>query len=231
MLPLVLVLVAGVAPVAVGDVFAFRSAHTDAGDTLVAERPHVPDIAARVAPERRPANGSLAVFAVCAALYLLVGAYVVLHRGGIIGDAAARVAAGLVRRGQPRPPPRRDRLRLEPVAVGGRDSPRDAARHLARHEKMYAGVIVSALCMAGAVVQLRGLLRDIGASTDRDRDRGALRGEDPMVIAYGGERHVGSDVPAVPHRHRALPDRVDGQRTSPTARAHRDQPRVGLPHV
>jgi hypothetical protein len=186
MLPLVLVLVAGLALVAVGDVFAFRSARTDTGDTLVAERPHAPEMVTRATPERRPANGSLAVFAACTALYLLVGAYVVLHRDGIYGDAAARVAQAWYVVGSRDP-------HLAAIGFVWNPLPSAAAIPLvlfrgiwpALTEKMFAGVIVSALCMAGAVLQLRALLRDISASRWTIVILVACFALNPMVIAYG----------------------------------------------
>ena len=93
-------------------------------------------------------------------------------------------------------------------------------------EKMFAGVIVSALCMAGAVVQLRSLLRDIGASRGTVIILVACFALNPMVIAYGANGMSEAMYLLFLIGTVRVPDCVDGERATATARAHRHQPRA-----
>jgi hypothetical protein len=190
MVPLLLVLAAGLALVALGDVFEFRSARAAAGDVSVADSLglHTPPAAHdSEPPARRPRlSASTVLFTACTLLYLAFAAYIVLHRNSVVGDAAARVAQAWYVVGSRDP---------HLAAIGFVWNPLPSALEIplvmlrgfwpALTEKTFAGCIVSALAMAGAVLQLRALLRDIGASRWLTVAIVACFALNPMVIYYG----------------------------------------------
>jgi hypothetical protein len=186
MLPLVAVLVAGFVLLAVGSVLELRGAgaRTSVG----------PVAAVSVRPERVPVNRrtrrkpspDVTVFALCTALYLVVGAYLVLHRHIIVGDAAARVAQAWYVIGSRDP---------HLAAIGFVWNPLPSLAEIpfvalrgvwpALSKETFAGNIVSALCMAGAVIQFRGCLREIDLGRAATIVLVACFALNPMIILYG----------------------------------------------
>ncbi len=184
MSPLVILLFGGLALVVAGDVLEFRAVDST-GVRPSALRLRTP----RLRTARRtnkPARQTLLVFASCAALYLVVAAYVVLHRGGVMGDAGSRVAQAWYVVGSRDP-------HIGGIGFVWNPLPSIAAIPFvllhrgwpALTEDAFAGCIVSALCMAGAVVQLRATLTELGASPAVSIAGTAAFALNPMVIAYG----------------------------------------------
>jgi hypothetical protein len=131
-------------------------------------------------------SASVVIFVVCAALYLGIGAYLVFHEHAIIGDSLSRVSnayAVLFSR--------------DPhlAAIGFVWGPLPSLLEMplllfkawwpALADRAFAGTIVSALFMAGAVVQLRSFSRELGAPTPVVWVLTAAFALNPMVLYYG----------------------------------------------
>lgn len=126
------------------------------------------------------------LFLTCATGYLAVGAYLVLHRHIIVGDAAARVAQAwyVVASRDP-----------HLAAIGFVWNPLPSVAEIplvalrgvwpALTRDTFAGCIVSALFMAGAVVQLRACLRELRVSPRVMSVLVAGMAISPMVVMYG----------------------------------------------
>jgi hypothetical protein len=144
-----------------------------------------PERARRNARVLRP-SASLVLFLVSAALYLGVGAYLVFHEHAIIGDSLSRVSnayAVLFSR--------------DPhlAAIGFVWGPLPSLLEMplllfkgwwpALADRAFAGTIVSALFMAGAVVQLRSFSRELGAPAPVAWVLTVAFALNPMVLYYG----------------------------------------------
>jgi hypothetical protein len=197
---LVLLAVAGVAAFGIGNLLLVQ-----ARNRPVATVPPVgsgswmpPEAAAAVAARRasrrrlraarllrRPPAG-LALFAACFALYAAIGAYLVIHAGSILGDAQSRVADGFYVFFSRDP-------HLAAVGFVWNPLPSFAAAPFfllrgilpAVVERAYAGSLMSACFMAGAVVQVRGAVRESGVDRTLGRVLVAAFALNPMVLYYG----------------------------------------------
>ena len=140
-------------------------------------------IAARVL--RRP-PAALVLYVACAALYAGVGAYLVIHAGSIVGDAQARVADGYYIFFSRDPHVAAVGFVWNPLPSLA-DTPFFLLKGIlpAVVERSYAGSLMSALFMAGAVVQVRGAVREAGGSTVLARVLVAAFALNPMVVYYG----------------------------------------------
>lgn len=134
---------------------------------------------------RRPPAGMVLWF-VCSTFYAAVGAYLVIHAGSIVGDAESRVADGFYVLFSRDP-------HVAAVGFVWNPLPSFAAMPFfalkgifpVMTERAYAGSLMSALFMAGAVVQVRGAVREAGAPKVL---RWVLVGAfalNPMVVYYG----------------------------------------------
>lgn len=135
----------------------------------------------------QPVPASLLWFLATTALYLVVGAYLVLHRGSVVGDAQARVAQAwyVVASRDPHlgaigfvwnPLP--SALAIPLVALRGIWPP------LATEG--FAGCVISAVAMGAAVVQLRAALRQLGPPPTVAVVLTLAFALNPMTIYYGG---------------------------------------------
>ena len=186
-MPLLWISAAALAFVVVGGALELRAGPLRQ-DTLGVGSPLLPAAPGRPRARRttRPVPVSVALFAACSTLYLLVAGYLVLHRGSIVGDAEARVAQAwyVVASRDPH---------LAAIGFVWNPLPSIAAIPLvelrgiwpALTERAFAGSIVSALCMAGAVVQFRAAVRQIGTSGPIAVVLTACFALNPMTIYYG----------------------------------------------
>ena len=134
---------------------------------------------------RRPSVGAL-LFVGCATLYAAVGAYLVVHAGSIVGDAESRVADAFYVFFSRDP-------HLAAVGFVWNPLPSFATAPFfllkglvpAMTERAYAGSLMSALFMAGAVVQVRGAVREAGTPVRLARVLVAAFALNPMVVYYG----------------------------------------------
>jgi hypothetical protein len=184
--PLLWLGAAALAFLAVGGVLELRAGPVR-GDTIGLGSPALPEASRR---RQRTAGGALArsvmLFASSASLYLLIAAYLVLHRGSVVGDAEARVAQAWYVVGSRDP-------HLGAIGFVWNPLPSLAAIPLvmlrgvwpALTDRAFAGSIVSALCMAGAVVQFRAALRQIGTVGPIAVVLTACFALNPMILYYG----------------------------------------------
>jgi hypothetical protein len=134
---------------------------------------------------RRPPAAAV-LFAACATLYAAVGAYLVIHAGSLVGDAQSRVADAFYVFFSRDP-------HVAAVGFVWNPLPSFAAAPFfllrgvlpAVVERAYAGSLMSALFMAGAVVQVRGAVRESGAPVALGRVIVAAFALNPMVVYYG----------------------------------------------
>ncbi len=190
---LVWLIVAATVLLAAGFALEFREATAPAADpgaarVRVQRRRPIGDRAAHREPRTRDSGGraTLAVFVGCALAYLVVGGYLVLHRSNIVGDAYARVAQSWYVVGSRDP-------HLAAIGFVWNPLPSIAAIPLvmlrglwpALVHQGFAGCVVSALCMAGAVVQLRATVRGIGAAPIAVAIITICFALNPMTIYYG----------------------------------------------
>jgi len=187
MSPIVWLGAAALAFVVVGGVLELRAGPVRP-DTLGALPPAFPAVpsAPRGASGSRRLPTTAVLFAGCCALYLVVGGYLVLQRGSLVGDAEARVAQAwyVVASRDPH---------LAALGFVWNPLPSVAAIPLvllrgvwpALTQRAFAGSIVSALCMAGAVVQLRAALRAVGTSRPIAVVLTACFALNPMILYYG----------------------------------------------
>lgn len=136
-------------------------------------------------PQLRPSSETV-LFIATSVLYLSVAAYLVLHRGSIVGDAESRVAQAwyVVASRDPH---------LGAIGFIWNPLPSIAAIPLvlmrgvwpALTQHAFAGSIVSALCMGGAVVQFRAALREMDASRTVVLALTAFFALNPMTLYYG----------------------------------------------
>lgn len=169
----------------VGHVVEFRAAEQGRQGALSVGRPVALAGAASWRRRVKPSEGTL-WFAACSVLYLAVGAYLVLHRGSIVGDAEARVAQAWYVLASRDP-------HLGAIGFVWNPLPSVAAIPLvmlrdiwpALTQRAFAGSVVSAICMGGAVVQFRAALREFGASSPMSIVLTACFALNPMTIYYG----------------------------------------------
>jgi hypothetical protein len=185
MAPLLWVVVVALAFLVVGNLLEFRAGRVEQGTLSVTT-------AGAARPDRRWRRGLRRtsniplVFAACAGLYLIVAGYLVLHRGAIAGDGESRVAQAwyVVASRDPH---------LAAIGFVWNPLPSVAAIPLvllrgiwpALTQRAFAGCIVSALCMAGAVVQFRVALREMGTATPIAFVLTACFALNPMIVYYG----------------------------------------------
>ena len=209
--------------------------HRYRGSALVAERgrPRSQPSAVPRGSERRPrTSGSLVLFASCTVLYpggrCVHRAVPQRHRRG---RRAARVAQAWYVVGSRDP---------HLAAIGFVWNPLPSAAEIplvmlrgfwpTLTEKTFAGCIVSALCMAGAAVQLRALFLEIGASRWLTIAATACFALNPMVVVYGanGMSEAMYLLFLIGTARYLLTWTVTG-RLAP-AGTHRHQPGAGVPH-
>ena len=140
-------------------------------------------VAARIL--RRPPAG-VVLFVAFAALYAGVGAYLVIHAGSIVGDAESRVADGFYVFFSRDPHVAAVGFVWNPLPSVA-SMPFFALRGLipAMTQRSYAGCLMSSLFMAGAVVQVRGAVKEAGASHAVTIILVAAFALNPMVVYYG----------------------------------------------
>ncbi|MFN8019182.1 MAG: hypothetical protein U0P45_13815 [Acidimicrobiales bacterium] len=134
---------------------------------------------------RRPGAATW-LFLACAALYAGVGAYLTIHAGSIVGDAESRVADSFYVFFSRDP-------HLAAVGFVWNPLPSFAAAPFfllkgvfpAVTERAYAGSLMSALFMAGAVVQVRGAVKESGVDKVLGWVLVAAFALNPMVVYYG----------------------------------------------
>ncbi|HYA69324.1 MAG TPA: hypothetical protein VED63_11380 [Acidimicrobiales bacterium] len=186
MAPLVWVVVAALAFLVIGNLLEFRAGHVHQGTVSVAPATAPARLGARRRSGERERSNMPLLFTACAALYLIVAGYLVLHRGSITIDAESRVAQAwyVVASRDPH---------LAAIGFVWNPLPSVAAIPLvmlrgiwpALTQRAFAGCIVSALCMAGAAVQLRMALREMGTAAPIAIVLTACFVLNPMVIYYG----------------------------------------------
>jgi 4-amino-4-deoxy-L-arabinose transferase-like glycosyltransferase len=133
----------------------------------------------------RPGAATL-LFVLCSALYLTVGGILVLHYGSIVGDAQSRVADGWYVFFSRDP-------HLAAIGFVWNPLPSVLVMPLflfkgvfpALTERGFAGDIMSALFMAGCVVQLRAILRQLDVPALVTWVLVVVFALNPMVIYYG----------------------------------------------
>ena len=134
---------------------------------------------------RHPPAGAV-LFVACAGLYAAVGAYLVIHAGSIVGDAGSRVADGFYVFFSRDP-------HVAAVGFVWNPLPSIAAMPFfllkgvlpVMTERAYAGSLMSALFMAGSVVQVRGAVRESGVRRSLAIVLVAAYALNPMVVYYG----------------------------------------------
>jgi hypothetical protein len=183
--PLLWVLAAGLGLLVAGNVFELRAGRGAAGSVALGHARARAKASVGDRLLRRPSNGTL-LFAGCSLLYLIVGAYLVIHRGSIVGDAESRVAQAwyVIASRDPH---------IAAIGFVWNPLPSVAAIPLvairgiwpALSDRAFAGCVVSALCMGGAVVHLRAALREMGAPTAVAVTLTACFALNPMTIYYG----------------------------------------------
>jgi hypothetical protein len=135
--------------------------------------------------DRRPTT-AVTLFVVCAAIYLTLGAILSLRYGSINGDSTTRVtnawnvffsrdphiaAIGFVWNPLPS-------ILVMPFFVFKDVWP-------ALIDRAFAMCIVSSLCMAGAVVQVRGIMRDLGLGAVVAWSLTLIFALNPMIVYFG----------------------------------------------
>ncbi len=143
-------------------------------------------MASRVRAVSHAARSDRVAFAAYSAMYVLVGAFIVLVRHIVADDAAARVAQAWYVIASRDPHIGAIGFVWNPLPSIA-EIPLVALRGLwpALTRDMFAGTIVSSLFMAGAVVHLRACLREIGTAREATILLTAGMALSPMVILYG----------------------------------------------
>ena len=134
---------------------------------------------------RRPSAGTV-LFFVTAIFYAAIGAYLVIHAGSIVGDAESRVADGFYVFFSRDP-------HVAAVGFVWNPLPSFAVAPFfllkglvpAMTERAYAGSLMSALFMAGSVVQVRGAVKEANVHRILGVVLVAAYALNPMVVYYG----------------------------------------------
>ena len=181
------VVAAAVVLLVVGNVVEFRGSPQVEDGTVAFGRPvgSVATSSWRRLRLTRP-SGTTVLYVSTAVLYLAVGAYLILGRASIVGDAESRVAQAWYVVGSRDP-------HLAAIGFVWNPLPSFAAIPVvlfrgiwpALTQEAFAGAIVSSLCMAGAVVQFRLALRDMQTTTSIARVLTACFALNPMTVYYG----------------------------------------------